>query len=215
MIKVGIEIGRVHLVVGELLLDAEAGVVAVEEETRFGEGLVTFCVDDKTQTIARRAFVQMRARNEANLTAITVFFQGLYAPHAFKPIVGIVVSGKEVVLGHHWVVNEMVAVAVHGHEVVVDMTKHHHAAVFAHIPAGVEVEFGHTHRVAKEVEEKFLTLPHFGFLVVDINLSADGLEPVSDRRSAFRHLDGVHPVAWHIIQPKRRGHTSEIGHVFC
>ena len=53
MIEVGVEIGRVHLVISELLLDAEAGVVAVEEETRLRESLVTFRVDDKTKAVAK------------------------------------------------------------------------------------------------------------------------------------------------------------------
>ena len=97
--------------------------------------------------------MKMCTRNEAYLTAITVFLQGLHAPHTFKPVVGIVVAGEDVVLGHSWIVDKMIAVAVPGHEVMVDMAEEHHTAVLAHIPTGIEIEFSHTHRVTKKVEE--------------------------------------------------------------
>ena len=214
MIEVGVEIGRMQLVIGELLLDAEAGVVAVEEETRLREGLITLRVDNETQTVDGRAFVQMRTWNKPDLSTVAVLFQGFHAPHAFKPVVGVVVAGKNVVLRHHRVVDEMVAVAVHRHEAVVDMAQNHHAAALAHVPAGVEVEFGHAHCVAVKVKKQLLALAHFRFLVVHVDLSADRFITISDRGSSFRNLDGIHPVTGHIVEAESRGQATEIRHVF-
>ena len=118
-----------------------------------------------------------------DLSTPPFFIQHLEPPHAFEPIFGVVKAEKQVALIHHRVVHEGVSIVVHLHEIAVGMTKEHHAAALSHSPARVEVELRHGCRVAIEVEKQFLTLTRFGFLVIHINLSADGFVTVSHRGS--------------------------------
>ena len=135
--------------IDELLLETKAGVVAVEDETCFGKDLVTLGSDGETDS----RHLCVRPREVIHLAAPAYFTQGLHAPHTFKPVFSIVVAEKDVTLGHHRVVDEIVAVAVHFHKVLVGVTEEHHTTVLAHVPARVEVEFRHRHGVAIEIEE--------------------------------------------------------------
>ena len=190
-----------------MLLEAEAGVVAVEDDAGLCKNLVARRPDAE---LVVRGFHKRIATHHASKTSLG---QGFGTKNTVEMLADVVVAQKQGALRHHRVIHEAVAVVVHLHKVLVDVAQNHHAAVFAHFPARVEVEFRHGHRVAVEIEEELFAV--FGLLVVHINLSADALVTVSDRGCSLRHLNAVHPSARHIAEAKRRGQSSEVGHVFC
>ena len=81
--------------VDELLLQTQARVVAVEEESRLGEGLITSRVDEEMIYIGVQV-VEILPHIMAFSASPTVFVECLHTPHAFKPILGIVVAEEEV-----------------------------------------------------------------------------------------------------------------------
>ena len=194
---------RIQFVVGQLLLDAEAGLRAIEDEACLGESLIAFGVDaDAIITI--------------HLAAVSGFLQGFDAQLAAEmACIGMVVTQEGAILGCHGIIEEAIAVAVHLHKVMADMAKQQQAITFTHVDASVEVQLCHSHRVDKSIDENFFRMIVLWFFEIDIDLSADGLIAVTDRRSAFGDRDAVHPGTRHITQAESRGETSEVRHVFC
>ena len=115
--KIGIQ-----LVVGQLLLDAEAGLGTVEDEARFGEGLITLRVDaDAIQSIT---FFKPALGVEVHLAAEAFLFQRLHAELAAEMTgIGMVITQESAVLLGDRIVEEAVAVAIHLHGIEAYMTQ--------------------------------------------------------------------------------------------
>ena len=214
---VGVVIGEavigVHLVVGHLLLQSDAGVFTVEVVAAFGEGLVTPGVDADTVQIV--AFIKTVFWVKIHLSAETGFFQGFNTQLATElSDVRMVITQKNIVLRGHGVVHKRVAVAVHFHEIMAHMTEKHDAVVLPHFDTTIEIEIRHQHGIGVQIEKHFLALVGQRLLVVHINLSGDGFITISDRRSSFGDLNAVHPSAWHIVEAESRGQATEIGNDF-
>ena len=203
---------RIQLMVGHLLLYAEAGLGTVEDKARLGKSLITLRVDANAIHVVTHFPTTFRV--EIHLSAETRFLQGLDAQLAAKMArVRMVVAQKGAILRGNRVVEKTIPVAIHFHEVVPHVAQQQQTVAFTDIDPGVEVEFRHGHGIDKAVDEYLLRMIILGFLEIDVDLSTDGLIAVSNGGRAFGDRNAMHPSARHIAQTERRGKTTEVGHV--
>ena len=119
----------------------------------------------------------------------------------------------QVPLAHVGLVQEAVVVDVVVAELVLVVSQHLGTQLAVQMDVGIGVGLYAASAVAVKVHRHALV--GVGFQVLHVYLAGNALVAVAHRRGPLRHLDAVHPGAWHVIEGEGRGCSPEVGQVLC